>query len=53
MILFTLILGLLGGVGLTFLFLRARARALRRSLARAPIEGIRVETGNTEPPKTG
>ena len=52
-ILFTLILGLLGGVGLTFLFLRARARALRRSTARAPIEGVRVESGNTDPPKVG
>jgi uncharacterized integral membrane protein len=30
-ILFTLILGIAGGVGLTFLFLRARARALRIS----------------------
>jgi uncharacterized integral membrane protein len=52
-ILFTLILGLLGGVGLTFLFLRARGRALRRSTARLPVEGIRVESGNTDPPKVG
>jgi uncharacterized integral membrane protein len=52
-ILFTLILGLLGGVGLTFLFLRARSRALRRSNARLPVEGVRVESGNTDPPKVG
>jgi uncharacterized integral membrane protein len=52
-ILFTLILGLLGGIGLTFLFLRARGRALRRTNARAPIEGVRVETGNTDPPSRG
>jgi uncharacterized integral membrane protein len=52
-ILFTMILGLAGGVGLTFLFLRARSRALRRSTVKAPVEGYRVESGNTDPPKVG
>jgi uncharacterized integral membrane protein len=52
-ILFTLILGLLGGIGLTFLFLRARARALRISTAKGRVTPHTVESGNTEPPKAG
>lgn len=52
-ILFTLILGLLGGVGLTFLFLRARARALRISTAKGRVTPYTVESGNTEPPNAG
>jgi uncharacterized integral membrane protein len=52
-ILFTLILGLAGGVGLTFLFLRARSRALRISTAKATVTPYTVESGNTEPPKVG
>jgi uncharacterized integral membrane protein len=53
-ILFTLILGIAGGIGLTFLFLRARTRALRvptEPAASAP--PYKVESGNTEPPKVG
>ncbi|MDX6524996.1 MAG: hypothetical protein QOI43_507 [Gaiellales bacterium] len=52
-ILFTLILGLLGGIGLTFLFLRARARALRISTVKGRVTPYTVESGNTEPPKAG
>jgi uncharacterized integral membrane protein len=52
-ILFTLILGLLGGVGLTFLFLRARARALRISASKSSVTPYTVESGNTDPPKPG
>jgi uncharacterized integral membrane protein len=52
-ILFTLILGLLGGVGLTFLFLRARSRALRISAEKGRVTPYTVESGNTEPPKAG
>jgi uncharacterized integral membrane protein len=52
-ILFTLFLGIAGGVGLTFLFLRARARALRLSNERARTTPYTVESGNTEPPKAG
>ena len=53
-ILFTLILGLAGGVGITFLFLRARARALRRSTSKATVTPYtNVESGNTDPPKAG
>jgi uncharacterized integral membrane protein len=53
-ILFTLVLGLLGGVGLTFLFLRARSRAMRISTAKAAVTPYtKVESGNTDPPKAG
>ena len=53
-ILFTLILGLAGGIGVTFLFLRARARALRRSTSKATVTPYtNVESGNTDPPKVG
>jgi uncharacterized integral membrane protein len=52
-ILFTLILGLLGGVGLTFLFLRARARALAGAAAKTSVTPYTPESGNTEPPKAG
>jgi uncharacterized integral membrane protein len=53
-ILFTLLLGLLGGVGLTFLFLRARSRALRISTAKASVTPYtKVESGNTDPPPVG
>ena len=53
-ILFTLLLGIAGGIGLTFLFLRARARALRRSSERTPAPPpYKVESGNTDPPKVG
>jgi uncharacterized integral membrane protein len=51
-ILFTMILGLLGGVGLTFLFLRARQRALLRGSPRLPSETIPHET-TTPNPKQG
>jgi uncharacterized integral membrane protein len=53
-ILFTLILGLAGGVGLTFLFLRARSRALRISAAKGRVTPYTtVESGNTDPPNAG
>jgi uncharacterized integral membrane protein len=53
-ILFTLILGLAGGVGLTFLFLRARSRALRISASKAAVTPYtNVESGNTDPPNAG
>jgi uncharacterized integral membrane protein len=53
-ILFTLLLGLAGGVGLTFLFLRARTRALRISAAKGRVTPYTpVESGNTDPPNAG
>jgi uncharacterized integral membrane protein len=53
-ILFTLLLGIAGGVGLTFLFLRARSRALRLSNARAAATPHTVESGgHTDPPNAG
>jgi uncharacterized integral membrane protein len=48
-ILFTMILGLLGGVGLTFLFLRARQRAILRSPPRLPSETVHHEPATPNP----